>query len=166
MVAPLGHEAIRHAARPSRLQCHCAKRQANDAADVRALRRCVLESFAPCGFSGLSAMINATSGSGVVPEPLALSLFYFRFCLRSLPARALRPDDHPAIRSIDALPDQRTVGAVGIVFIPPPTVVIARPHAEAEGADLNAGAVRVNAAINLRRGRNRRDDQRAGSDGE
>jgi hypothetical protein len=78
----------------------------------------------------------------------------------------MRPDDHATTGGADALPNQRAVGAIGVIVIATPPVIIARSHAEPERADLNTGAVRVNAAINLRRGRNRRDEQRSSSDGE
>jgi hypothetical protein len=43
---------------------------------------------------------------------------------------------------MDPLSHQRTVGAIGIVFIATPTIVIPRPHTKAEWTDLNAGPMR------------------------
>src|SRR5437773_5193598 len=63
---------------------------------------------------------------------------------------------------MDSLPYHRTVGAVGIIFATTPTVVIPRPDAKSERANLNACTIRIHASINLGRGGNRPDEQRAG----
>src|SRR5438094_9862818 len=63
---------------------------------------------------------------------------------------------------MDPLPYHRTVSAVGIIFATTPTVVIPRPDAKSERANLNACTIRIHASINLGRGGNRPDEQRAG----
>src|SRR5215831_5753447 len=63
---------------------------------------------------------------------------------------------------MDPLPYHRTVGAIGIVFATTQTVIIPGPHAESERANLNACTIRIHAAINLSRGGNRPNEQRAG----
>ena len=62
-------------------------------------------------------------------------------------AGAVRPDDRPTIRRYDALPDEGTVGAIGVVLITtaPTIVAVPRPHAEAERADLHASPSGVRA---------------------
>ena len=61
----------------------------------------------------------------------------------SLSAGAVRPDDHAAVRGMDSLSHQRTVGAIGIVFTATPTVIIPRSDAKPERTNLNAGPVRI-----------------------
>src|SRR5437016_11215317 len=63
---------------------------------------------------------------------------------------------------MDSLPYHRTVGAVGIIFATPPTIIIPRPDAKPERANLNACTIRIHASINLGRGGNRPDEQHAG----
>src|SRR5262249_10389382 len=80
---------------------------------------------------------------------------------------AVRPDDHPTVRRYDALPDEGTVGAIGIVFVTAPTIVaIPRPDAEAERADLHASPSGVRTHIDLSGGRNRCNEQGAGCYGQ
>src|SRR5262249_59563325 len=89
-----------------------------------------------------------------------------RFCLLAIPAwlasaaGAVRPDDRSTVRRYDALPDKRTVGAIGIVRITvcitaPTIVAIPRPDAEAERADPHATPSRGRAHVDLRRDPNR-----------
>src|SRR5262249_8053516 len=56
--------------------------------------------------------------------------------------------------------------AVSVVAVTTPAtvaaVVISRSHTEPERADLNTGASRIHAPVNLSRGRHRRNQQRAG----
>src|SRR5262249_8548283 len=80
----------------------------------------------------------------------------------ALPTDAMRPDDHAAIVGMDPLPYHRTVGAIGIVFATTPTVIVPRPDAKSEWANLNACTIRVHASINLSRGGNGPNEQRAG----
>src|SRR5262249_30573393 len=63
---------------------------------------------------------------------------------------------------MDPLPYHRTVGAIGIVFATTPTIIVPRPDAKSERANLNACTIRVHASINLSRGGNRSNEQRAG----
>src|SRR5262249_14788122 len=80
----------------------------------------------------------------------------------ALPTDAMRPDNHAAIVGMDPLPYHRTVGAIGIVFATTPTVIVPRPDAKSERANLNACTIRVHASINLSRGGNRPNEQHAG----
>jgi hypothetical protein len=73
----------------------------------------------------------------------------------------MRPDDHAAIVGMDPLPYHRTVGAIGIVFATTPTVIVPRPDAKSERANLNACTIRIHASVNLSRGGNRPNEQRA-----
>src|SRR5207247_5845619 len=80
----------------------------------------------------------------------------------ALPTDTACPDDHAAIVGMDLLPHHRTVGAEGIIFATTPTVIIPRPDAKPKRANLNACTIRIHASINLGRGGNRPDEQRAG----
>src|SRR5262245_13038956 len=95
----------------------------------------------------------------MLPGPL---LFARWLIPASSAAGTVRPDDHPTARRYDAFLHERTVGAIGIIFVTAPTIVtVPRPDAEAERADLNARPSGVRAHIHLSGGWNRRNEQSA-----
>src|SRR5262249_1153494 len=83
--------------------------------------------------------VHATPGPRGLPGPGRVCLLVCPPFVPGSTTGAVRPDDPPTVRRYDALPDEGTVGAIGIVFVTAPTIVaIPRPDAEAERADLHA----------------------------
>src|SRR5262249_4061250 len=84
---------------------------------------------------------HATSGPGGFPGPLVFACWLICAWLASA-AGTVRPDDRPTVRRYDALPDEGTVGAIGVVLITtaPTIVAIPRADAETERADLHGRA--------------------------
>jgi hypothetical protein len=76
----------------------------------------------------------------------------------SIATDAVRPEDDPAAGRYDAFPHNGTVGPVSVVFGAVVAIAVSRTHAEAERADLDAGAAGVRAHVNLSRGGNRRNE--------
>ena len=67
---------------------------------------------------------------------------------------------------VPAFPTWSATTAFSTNSVVTPTVAIPRSHAEPERADLNAGASRVHASVNLSRGRHGRNQQRTGCHGQ